>query len=87
MHSRRFVFHQPKIFHLQAGPVTKINRPVDRNTKELKKFAFALFDHEATIPYAIHMLNGVKLFGRAIRCQARNSTGQDDYRTVGMLLF
>lgn len=62
----------------------KIGRPKDRETGKLKNFGFVLFSHAASVPYAIHMINGIKLFDKTLKCQHRNSTELSHYTTVGV---
>uniref|UniRef100_A0A2P2IAW5 RNA-binding protein 7-like n=1 Tax=Hirondellea gigas TaxID=1518452 RepID=A0A2P2IAW5_9CRUS len=69
---------------LQAGPLQRISRPKDRDSGKLKNFAFVVFAHAVSIPYAIHLTNGIKLFGRALKTQQRNNMGLPHYSTVGV---
>ncbi|ERE74500.1 RNA-binding protein 7 [Cricetulus griseus] len=54
-----------------AGPVIKVKIPKDKDGK-LKQFAFVNFKHEVSVPYAMNLLNGIKLFGRPIKIQFRS---------------
>lgn len=63
-------------FSLQAGPVIKVKIPKDKDGK-LKQFAFVNFKHEVSVPYAMNLLNGIKLFGRPIKIQFRSGNGSD----------
>lgn len=45
--------------------------PKDRDGKP-KQFAFVNFKHEVSVPYAMNLLNGIKLFGRPIKIQFRS---------------
>lgn len=58
-----------ELFH-QAGPVIKVKIPKDKDGKP-KQFAFVNFKHEVSVPYAMNLLNGIKLFGRPIKIQFR----------------
>ncbi|XP_004712867.1 RNA-binding protein 7 isoform X1 [Echinops telfairi] len=58
---------------LQAGPVTKVKIPKDKDGKP-KQFAFVNFKHEISVPYAMNLLNGIKLFGRPIKIQFRSGS-------------
>uniref|UniRef100_A0A8C7AWE2 RRM domain-containing protein n=1 Tax=Neovison vison TaxID=452646 RepID=A0A8C7AWE2_NEOVI len=49
-----------ELFH-QAGPVVKVKIPKDKDGKP-KQFAFVNFKHEVSVPYAMNLLNGIKLF-------------------------
>lgn len=48
-----------ELFH-QAGPVIKVKIPKDKDGKP-KQFAFVNFKHEVSVPYAMNLLNGIKL--------------------------
>lgn len=58
-------------FSSQAGPVIKVKIPKDKDGK-LKQFAFMNFKHEVSVPYAMNLLNGIKLFRRPIKIQFRS---------------
>lgn len=45
--------------------------PKDKDGKP-KQFAFVNFKHEVSVPYAMNLLNGIKLFGRPIKIQFRS---------------
>lgn len=45
--------------------------PTDKDGKP-KQFAFVNFKHEVSVPYAMNLLNGIKLFGRPIKIQFRS---------------
>lgn len=45
--------------------------PKDKDGKS-KPFAFVNFKHEVSVPYAMNLLNGIKLFGRPIKIQFRS---------------
>ncbi|XP_065138975.1 RNA-binding protein 7 [Paramisgurnus dabryanus] len=63
------------IFELfvQAGPLTKVKIPKDNDGKS-KQFAFVNFKHEISVPYALHLLNGIRLFGRQLNIQFRSGS-------------
>nr|XP_061796958.1 RNA-binding protein 7 [Nerophis lumbriciformis] len=58
---------------LQAGPLIKTKIPTDANGKR-KTFGFAVYKHEESVPYAIQLLNGTSLFGKAIHVQFRSGS-------------
>ncbi|XP_029098151.1 LOW QUALITY PROTEIN: RNA-binding protein 7-like [Monodon monoceros] len=62
----------PQMFQ-QAGPVIKVKIPKDKDGKP-KQFAFANFKRELSVPYAMNLLNGIKLFGRPIKLQFRSGS-------------
>lgn len=47
--------------------------PKDKDGKP-KQFAFVNFKHEVSVPYAMNLLNGIKLFGRPIKIQFRSGS-------------
>ncbi|CAD7671569.1 unnamed protein product [Nyctereutes procyonoides] len=61
-----------ELFH-QAGPVVKVKIPKDKDGKP-KQFAFVNFKHKVSVPYAMNLLNGIKLFGRPIKIQFRSGS-------------
>ena len=63
-----------ELFH-QAGPVIKVKIPKDKDGKP-KQFAFVNFKHEVSVPYAINLLNGIKLYGRPIKIQFRSGSSR-----------
>ncbi|XP_077467734.1 RNA-binding protein 7 [Stigmatopora argus] len=71
---------------LQAGPLIKTKIPKDADGQR-KTFGFAVYKHEESVPYAIQLLNGTSVFGRAIHVQFRsgsnhsNSQGQSNHIT------
>ncbi|XP_032492143.1 LOW QUALITY PROTEIN: RNA-binding protein 7-like [Phocoena sinus] len=67
----------------QAGPVIKVKIPKDKDGKP-KQFAFVNFKHEVSVPYAINLLNGIKLFGRPIKLQFRSGSSQPASQEVSL---
>ncbi|XP_008113891.2 splicing regulator RBM11 [Anolis carolinensis] len=55
---------------LQAGPITKVTVCKDKDGKP-KAFGFVCFKHTESVPYAIALLNGIRLYGRPIKLQYR----------------
>uniref|UniRef100_A0A8C0SFD3 RRM domain-containing protein n=1 Tax=Canis lupus familiaris TaxID=9615 RepID=A0A8C0SFD3_CANLF len=68
-----------ELFH-QAGPIVKVKIP---NGKP-KQFAFVNFKHKVSVPYAMNLLNGIKLFGRPIKIQFRSGSSHAS-RDVNLL--
>lgn len=58
---------------LQAGPLIRTKIPKDPDGKQ-KTFGFAVFKHEVSAPYAMQLLNGTILFGKAIHVQFRSGS-------------
>uniref|UniRef100_A0A8D0EUT5 Splicing regulator RBM11 n=1 Tax=Strix occidentalis caurina TaxID=311401 RepID=A0A8D0EUT5_STROC len=55
---------------LQAGPLTKVTICKDKEGKP-KSFGFVCFKHKESVPYAIALLNGIRLYGRPIKVRYR----------------
>ncbi|XP_069059226.1 splicing regulator RBM11 isoform X2 [Pleurodeles waltl] len=55
---------------LQAGPLTKVRICKDKEGKP-KSFGFVCFKHTDSVPYAIALLNDIRLYGRPINLQYR----------------
>ncbi|NXP43678.1 RBM11 regulator, partial [Heliornis fulica] len=55
---------------LQAGPLTKVTICKDKEGKP-KSFGFVCFKHKESVPYAVALLNGIRLYGRPIKVQYR----------------
>nr|XP_025963795.1 splicing regulator RBM11 isoform X2 [Dromaius novaehollandiae]XP_025963796.1 splicing regulator RBM11 isoform X2 [Dromaius novaehollandiae] len=53
-----------------AGPLTKVTICKDKEGKP-KSFGFVCFKHTESVPYAIALLNGIRLYGRPIKVQYR----------------
>eukprot|EP00093_Oithona_nana_P004774 04774.XXX_103925_105205_1 [CDS] Oithona nana genome sequencing. len=58
---------------LNAGPLFKVNIPMDHNTKQKKNFAFVRFQHEESVKYAVELFRGIKLFGQSLSMQNRKT--------------
>ncbi|KAI5097987.1 RNA-binding protein 7 [Silurus meridionalis] len=54
----------------QAGPLIKVKIPRD-NDGNSKQFAFVNFKHEVSVPYSMHLLGGIRLYGRQLNLQFR----------------
>lgn len=55
----------------QAGPLEDVRIPVANGVK--RAFGFVVFKHEISVPYALYLLDGTKLFGRAIKLNSRSN--------------
>jgi len=55
---------------VQAGPLDYVSRPKER------PYAFVVFEHEESVPYAIALFRGVRLFDRALDMRPRDGTEQ-----------
>lgn len=62
---------------LQAGPVVRVHIPRDRVTGQHNAFGFAEFQTPADADYAVSIMNGVKLFGRALRVNKASADKKD----------
>ncbi|XP_059813045.1 RNA-binding protein 7 [Hypanus sabinus] len=61
---------------LQAGPLQAVKIPKDKDGKS-KQFAFVHFKHEESVHYGKDLLNGIPLFGRAIKIQFRSGSSHE----------
>uniref|UniRef100_A0A8C4JEV4 RNA binding motif protein 11 n=1 Tax=Dromaius novaehollandiae TaxID=8790 RepID=A0A8C4JEV4_DRONO len=68
--STRFLQSQNEACSLLAGPLTKVTICKDKEGKP-KSFGFVCFKHTESVPYAIALLNGIRLYGRPIKVQYR----------------
>ena len=62
----------------QAGPLENIRFVTDPKTKRRKPFAFVMYKHEESVPYAISVFRDVKLFGRNLQLQHRTNNSVSD---------
>jgi len=58
---------------VNAGPLLSVRIPVDRETKKQKPFAFVLFSHAESLPFAFELFRDVKLYGRPLRMQNKET--------------
>nr|Q6P0F4.1 RecName: Full=RNA-binding protein 7; AltName: Full=RNA-binding motif protein 7 [Danio rerio]AAH65641.1 Zgc:77304 protein [Danio rerio] len=58
---------------LQAGPLIKVKIPKDNEGKS-KLFAFVNFKHEVSVPYALNLLNGIRLHGRQLNIKFKTGS-------------
>ncbi|XP_072166273.1 uncharacterized protein [Diadema setosum] len=58
---------------LQAGPVKHVNIAKDKEGRQ-KNFAFVEFKHDVSVPYAMQLMGGLPIFGRALRLQFRSGS-------------
>ncbi|XP_067910012.1 RNA-binding protein 7-like [Heterodontus francisci] len=58
---------------LQAGPLLAVKVPKDKDGKS-KQFAFVHFKHIESVHYGKDLLNGIQLYGRAIKIQFRSGS-------------
>ncbi|KAK7106991.1 RNA-binding protein 7-like isoform X2 [Littorina saxatilis] len=62
---------------LQAGPLEKVFRPKEKDGTP-KKFAFVEFRHAESVPYAIQVMDGIKLFNNHLRLKGRTGSQHDN---------
>ncbi|XP_078054989.1 RNA-binding protein 7-like isoform X2 [Mustelus asterias] len=58
---------------LQAGPLLAVKIPKDKDGKS-KQFAFVHFKHVESVHYGKDLLNGIQLYGKAIKIQFRSGS-------------
>lgn len=67
---------------LQAGPIEDVNIPKDKEGKR-RNFGFVVYKHIESVPYAIELLNGINLYGKALKLDGRdgnNKPNDNPYR-------
>ncbi|NXJ79267.1 RBM7 protein, partial [Trogon melanurus] len=65
-----------ELFH-QAGPVVKVKIPKDKDGNP-RHYAFVNFKHEVSAPYALNLLNGIRLYGRPMKIQFRSGARETE---------
>uniref|UniRef100_A0A663NBW1 RNA binding motif protein 11 n=1 Tax=Athene cunicularia TaxID=194338 RepID=A0A663NBW1_ATHCN len=68
-----FLRGENKTNFFQAGPLTKVTICKDKEGKP-KSFGFVCFKHKESVPYAIALLNGIRLYGRPVKVHYRFGT-------------
>lgn len=58
-----------------AGPLVKVNIPIDKETKRKKNFCFVQFQHRESVKYAMELFRDIKLFGNRLTMQNRTAGG------------
>jgi len=58
-----------------AGPLVKVNIPIDKETKRKKNFCFVQFQHIESVKYAMELFRDIKLFGNRLTMQNRTAGG------------
>lgn len=59
------------LYIFQAGPVESVRRPKDSNGRP-KAFAFIVYKHECSVPYALELFRGTKLYNSLLFLNCRN---------------
>lgn len=55
---------------LQAGPLEKVKIPNDKDGRP-RRYGFITFRHAVSVPYTIKLMNGIHIFDRPLKLQAR----------------
>ncbi|XP_043532703.1 RNA-binding protein 7-like [Chiloscyllium plagiosum] len=58
---------------LQSGPLLAVKIPKDKDGKS-KQYAFVHFKHVESVHYGKNLLNGIQLYGKAIKIQFRSGS-------------
>ncbi|XP_069745216.1 splicing regulator RBM11-like [Narcine bancroftii] len=69
---------------LQAGPLTKVHIARDKDGRQ-KTYGFVCFKHTESVPYAITLLNGIRLYGRPLNLQYRSGSSHTTDSSVPYL--
>ncbi|KAG8227272.1 hypothetical protein J437_LFUL012186 [Ladona fulva] len=68
---------------LQGGPLERVYIPRDKDGKQ-RRFAFIVYKHSCSVPYAAALFEGTALFNRVLLLkQQRQSVGNDSPRSSG----
>uniref|UniRef100_UPI00358F5FFF RNA-binding protein 7 isoform X3 n=1 Tax=Myxine glutinosa TaxID=7769 RepID=UPI00358F5FFF len=67
---------------LQGGPLLRVAIAKDKEGKP-KPFAFITFKHEESVPYALNLLNGIRLYGRPLKLQFRTGNAHEGMDNCG----
>ncbi|RWA03063.1 hypothetical protein EKO27_g12042 [Xylaria grammica] len=71
---------------VQAGPVVNVHLPKDRVTQSHQTFGFVEFNSEVDADYAANVMNGIKLYGKALRVNKASADKQKPVE-IGANLF
>jgi len=62
---------------LQVAPLERVKIPIDREGRK-SNFGFVTFKHEVSVPYAVQLLNGIKMFDKNLNVKPRNGGAQQE---------
>ena len=65
----------------QAGPVEKVSMPRDRNSGSSLGYAFIVFKHECSVPYALEIFEDTTLYGKLPKLRARRGATSGHQRS------
>ncbi|CAK9303520.1 unnamed protein product [Gordionus sp. m RMFG-2023] len=68
---------------LQAGPVENVKIATERDGKR-KQYAFIKFCHEISVPYAIDLMNGIKLNNNVLTLKCRKGSAHENNDLFGL---
>ncbi|KAI1175444.1 hypothetical protein F4777DRAFT_578941 [Nemania sp. FL0916] len=71
---------------VQAGPVVNVHLPKDRVTQSHQGFGFVEFNSEVDADYAAKIMNGIRLYGKALRVNKASADKQKPLE-IGAELF
>ncbi|KAI0514398.1 hypothetical protein F5B22DRAFT_239019 [Xylaria bambusicola] len=71
---------------VQAGPVVNVHLPKDRVTQSHQGFGFVEFNGEVDADYAAKVMNGIRLYGKALRVNKASADKQKPLE-IGAELF
>lgn len=63
---------------LQAGPMRTVKIPRDKASGKNKSFGFVTFRDDCSVPYACELMNGLRLFKKAIMCKPQRDSKHDN---------
>lgn len=62
---------------LQVAPLERVKIPTDREGRK-SNFGFITFKHEISVPYAVQLLNGIRMFDKSLNVKPRNNEAQQE---------
>lgn len=66
---------------LQVAPLERVAIPTDREGRK-SNYGFITFKHELSVPFAVKLLNGIKMFDKGLNVKPRNGGTQQDKQSA-----
>ncbi|XP_049789402.1 RNA-binding protein 7 [Schistocerca nitens] len=63
---------------LQAGPLDAVRIPKDKDGRQ-RSFAFVVFKHESSVPYAIALFEGTALYNKVLQLKSRQVPNEKNF--------
>jgi RNA recognition motif-containing protein len=65
-------------FLIVSGPIERVSIPKEKDTDRIKTFGFVTFKHLTSVPFALNVFSGTKLFGKELQLRNRNANRNRD---------